>query len=272
MAVDYAALSNFCALEKDTIYMSKRVSGCIVTFNNIKTIDNAVRTLLENTDIDLFVVDNGSTDGTPEYLEQNFPQIEVVRAPSNIGFGAGHNYILDRLNSDYHAIINPDVVIRDDIVSVMADYLDNNPDVGMLSPEIRFPDGRLQILGKLNPMPYYLVASRLRSDEPSKLLRKYAMMDQPLDKPIQIQNATGCFMFIRTSLFKEIGGFDKRYFMYFEDCDLTRQINKISKVLYFPFATVYHEWGRESKRNTKLKVIHIQSMMKYYAKWGLGDK
>lgn len=254
--------------------MNKTVTGCIVTYNNMRTIDNAIRSLLDCTacDFTLYVVDNGSTDGTVDYIKTNFPEVTVIETGENIGFGAGHNFIMDRLDSDYHAIINPDVIIRNDIISNMMNYLDEHTDIGMLSPEIRFPDGRAQILGKKVPLPHYLVASRLRGSEPSKLLREYAMLDEDMSNPLQIQNATGCFMFIRTALFKQIGGFDKRYFMYFEDCDLTRMVNKVSKVLYYPYATVYHEWGRESKKNNKLKLIQISSMLKYYSKWGLSAK
>lgn len=254
--------------------MNKKVTGCIVTYNNMRTIDNAIRSLLENTacDFSLYAVDNGSTDGTVEYIKENFPQVTVIETGANLGFGRGHNFILDKLDSDYHAIINPDVIVRDDIISDMMSYLDEHQDIGMLSPQIKFPDGRPQILGKRIPLPHYLVASRMRGEEPSKLLREYAMLDEDMSKPTQIFNATGCFMFIRTGLFKQLGGFDDRYFMYFEDCDLTRMVNKASKVLYYPDAVVYHEWGRESKKNFKLKMVQINSMLKYYAKWGLASK
>ena len=133
--------------------MKTHISGCIVTYNNMATIDNALRSLFECTaaSFELFVVDNGSTDGTLEHIEKNYPQVTIVKSGGNIGFGAGHNFIMDRLNSEYHAIINPDIMVKDDVLAKMADYLDNNPEVGMLSPEIRFPDGRLQILGKKNP-------------------------------------------------------------------------------------------------------------------------
>ncbi len=253
--------------------MDRKITGCIVTYNNIRTIDKAVRTVLNCTkcDFKLYAVDNGSTDGTPEYIEERFPEVTVLRTGENIGFGAGHNFIIDRLDSDYHAVINPDVILKDDIISNMADYLDSHPECGMLSPKILFPDGRDQILGKRVPLPQYLVASRLRGKEPGKTLSKYAMLDCDLSEPTQIQNATGCFMFIRTSLFKELGGFDERYFMYFEDCDLTRKVNSVSKVLFYPYAVVYHEWGRESKKNFKLKMVQVSSMLKYYAKWGLSS-
>lgn len=251
--------------------MNKKVTGCIVTYNNIGTIGAAVSTLLKNTacDFTLYIVDNGSTDGTVEFVRDNFPQVKLIISSSNIGFGAGHNSIMQMLDSDYHAIINPDIILRDDVIAKMTDYLEEREDVGMLSPKIEFPDGRPQILGKRIPKPYYLVASRLRGKAPGKILSDYAMLNEDMSVPRQIENATGCFMVIRTELFKRLGGFDPRYFMFFEDCDLTREVNKISKVYYFPYATVYHEWGRESKKDMKLKIIQIGSMLKYYSKWGI---
>ena len=157
-----------------------------------------------------------------------------------------------------------------DVISKLAAFLEANGDIGMASPEIRFPDGRLQILGKRAPTLRYLVASRLRGNgEPGKTLREYAMLDCDLSNPLDIQNATGCFMFIRTKLFKELGGFDKRYFMYFEDSDLTLEVNSRSRTVYYPRATVYHEWGRESKKNFKLKLVQINSMLNFFAKWGI---
>lgn len=250
---------------------SHTVTGCIVTYNNMRTIDNAVSSVLENAKLPfkLYAVDNGSVDGTPEHIKETYPEVEIVKSAGNIGFGAGHNSVLDRLNSDYHAIINPDVIIRDDILTPMVEYMDAHPEVGMLSPAICFPDGRPQILGKRNPSIPYLVASRLRNEEkPCKALREYAMLDADLTKPTQIENATGCFMLIRTSLFREIGGFDKRYFMYFEDCDLTREVNKRSRCEYFPDAVVYHEWGRESKKDLHLMLVQVRSMISYFNKWG----
>ncbi len=254
--------------------MNKKVTGCIVTYNNMRTIGKALDTLLDFTacDFRLYVVDNGSTDGTVDFIRQNYPSVTLIETHNNIGFGAGHNFIMDKLDSDYHAIINPDIIIRDDIITNMAEYLEEHGEIGMLSPEIRFPDGRLQILGKKLPLPKYLISSRLRGDKPGKTLSEYAMLDRDLTKPVEIQNATGCFMFIRTELFKTLGGFDSRYFMYFEDCDLTRKVNEVSKVIYYPGATVYHEWGRESKKDLHLMLIQMQSMLRYYKKWGLSEK
>lgn len=250
--------------------MYNMVTGSIVTYNNISTIAKTLETLFgETKDIDfkLYVLDNGSSDGTPEFIEKNYPDVTVIRSGKNVGFGAGHNIIINQVKSKYHAVINPDIVLTQNAVKKMADYMDENPDIGLLSPRICFPDGRDQILGKRNPHLKYLVASRLRGDEPSKLLREYAMLDCDLSKPTEIENATGCFMFIRTDVLKSIGGFDDGFFMYFEDADLARRINEVSKCVYYPDAVVNHVWGRDSKRNFKLMLVHINSMLRYFRKW-----
>ena len=250
--------------------MYNMVTGSIVTYNNISTIAKTLETLFgETKDIDfkLYVLDNGSSDGTPEYIEKNYPDVTVIRSGKNVGFGAGHNIIINQVESKYHAVINPDIVLTQNAVKKMSDYMDENPDIGLLSPRICFPDGRDQILGKRNPHLKYLVASRLRGDEPSKLLKEYAMLDCDLSKPTEIENATGCFMFIRTDILKSIGGFDDGFFMYFEDADLARRINEVSKCVYYPDAVVNHVWGRDSKRNFKLMLVHINSMLRYFRKW-----
>lgn len=250
--------------------MYNMVTGSIVTYNNISTIAKTLETLFgETKDIDfkLYVLDNGSSDGTPEYIEKNYPDVTVIRSGKNVGFGAGHNIIINQVESKYHAVINPDIVLTQNAVKKMADYMDGNPEIGLLSPRICFPDGRDQILGKRNPHLKYLVASRLRGAEPSKLLKEYAMLDCDLSKPTEIENATGCFMFIRTDVLKSIGGFDDGFFMYFEDADLARRINEVSKCVYYPDAVVNHVWGRDSKRNFKLMLVHINSMLRYFRKW-----
>ena len=86
------------------------VSGCIVTYNSKDKISATITSVLENTkgvDFTLYIVDNASTDGTAEFIKENFPQVVVVEPKSNDGFGAGHNKILPFLTSKYHVVINP---------------------------------------------------------------------------------------------------------------------------------------------------------------------
>ena len=151
-----------------------RITGCIVTFNNMKCIKQTVDSILEHTDPEtfrLYIVDNNSTDGTPDFVRENYPQVCLIETGTNRGFGAGHNVVLPMLESEYHFVINPDIILRDDAIQKICDYMDANPDIGVVSPKICFPDGRFQVLGKRNPKLKYLFASRLRrTDKTSKLL------------------------------------------------------------------------------------------------------
>ena len=251
------------------------VTGSIVTFNSISTIESALRTVREQTKgvpFHLYVIDNSSRDGTAALVKSVDPQAEVLHIHWNVGFGAGHNLVLPRLQSKYHAVINPDIELREDAITKMARYMDEHPEVVLLSPRIVFPGTQQdQILGKRNPTLRYLAASRLRGGGPPKeVLSEYAMLDRNPDEPFEIENATGCFMFIRTEALRKVGGFDERYFLYFEDCDITRKLAKEGKTLYFPGAVVDHVWHRESKKNLKLTFVQIDSMIKYFWKWRKG--
>ena len=249
------------------------VSGCIVTYNNKEKIASTIQSVLEQTQgvpFTLYVVDNASTDGTAQYIKARFPSVVVIESERNCGFGAGHNQVLPFLQSKYHVVINPDILLKDDVITELCDYADAHENVGLLSPQIRFEDGRVQQLGKRNPTVRYLGTHWFhKGDEPNKLMTEYCMLDMPQDKPFSITNATGCFMFFRTAAFLELGGFDERFFMYLEDCDIARRAAEKYEVLHYPMASVYHLWERGSKKSKKLLFIHVKSILLYFLKWGI---
>lgn len=250
-----------------------KVSGCIVTYNAKDKISPTIESVLKMTkgvDFTLYIVDNASSDGTAEYIKETYPEVVVIESDKNAGFGAGHNKVIPFLQSKYHAVINPDILLKSDVITELTEFAETDESIGLLSPQIRFEDGRLQMLAKRNPTVRYLGNHWFhKSDEPNKLMTEYCMLDMPDDEPFEITNATGCFMFFRTDVFMKLGGFDERFFMYLEDCDIARRVSKKYKALHYPMATVYHLWERESKRNKKLLLIHIQSIIKYFLKWGI---
>ena len=250
-----------------------KVSGCIVTYNAKGKVDATIESLLEKTkgvDFTLYVVDNASADGTAEYLKEKYPGVKGIASETNSGFGAGHNKVIPFLQSDYHVVINPDILLKDDAITELVRFAEADREIGLVSPQIRFEDGRLQMLAKRNPTVRYLGNHWIhKGDEPNKLMTEYCMLDMPEDEPFEITNATGCFMFFRTKVFVDIGGFDERFFMYLEDCDITRRVSEKCKAVFNPGVTVFHLWERESKRNKKLFIIHIISIIKYFLKWGI---
>ena len=249
------------------------VSGCIVTYNNkdkIATTIESVLSMTQGVPFTLYVVDNASTDGTADYIKAQFPSVVVIESGENAGFGAGHNKVIPFLQSKYHVVINPDILLKDDAITARCAFADAHEDVGLLSPQIRFEDGRIQKLGKRNPTVRYLGTHWFhKGDEENKTMTEYCMLDMPQDQPFPITNATGCFMFFRTAAFLDLGGFDERFFMYLEDCDIARRAAEKYTVLHIPTVDVYHLWERGSKKSKKLLLIHIQSILKYFLKWGI---
>lgn len=96
----------------------------------------------------------------------------------------------------------------------------------------------------------------------------HSMRDMDYSHPFEVPFGQGSFLVIRTDLWKSLNGFDDRFFMYLEDADLCRRVNENSKLMYCPDAIVIHKWEKESHRNKALFKVHIQSMIKYFNKWG----
>ena len=190
----------------------------------------------------------------------------------NEGFGAAHNLVIGRIDSQYHAIINPDIMVESDVLSTLSGFFDANPDVGIACPATFFPDGRPQLLPKRNPTLKYLAASRLPFRWAKKTRAHYVMEDEDLTAVLDVEFVTGCFMFARTGLLKRVGGFDHRYFLYMEDADLTREIRKYARAVYVPFVRVTHHWNRKSAQSIKYLLIHLSSVLKYMNKWKKEDK
>ena len=96
---------------------------------------------------------------------------------------------------------------------------------------------------------------------------EYTRAKEIFDKPTRILSSTGCFFMVRTDIFRKANGFDERFFMYFEDADLSRRIRKKASIVFYPNAYVYHAWKRDNTRSLKGIRIFLISMMKYFWKW-----
>lgn len=247
------------------------MSACIVTYRCYDKCRIAIRSLLDNTlrvNLTVYIVDNNSGDGALDKLKAEFPEIICIQNSDNKGFGHGHNTVLPLLKSDFHSIVNPDITLDSDTVSDLVEYLLSHPDVGQVTPKILFPDGRDQQLGKRNPSFLALVGRHIFKKRLAPIVEHYQMLDEDLTKPVDIEFATGCFSVVRTELFKQLGGFDERWFMYFEDMDLTRRVRGSARAVYLPDFCVYHAWERSSSHHLKFFIILVTGMFKYFGKWG----
>ena len=225
------------------------VSICVVTHNNEEKILKLLKSIYENTKdlkFDVFLVDNASEDSTVDIVKKFYPQVKIVDLSKNNGFSYANNQVLDKINSKYHVVINPDIIFEVNIFKILSDYLMQNQDVAVVTPKILSEDKTIQYLSKIEPNFKYLLSGRLKKY--FKFLEKYHdgyVMKEKTEKetePFEIEVCTGCFMMIRTEIFKKVKGFDERFFMYFEDVDLSRRARKFGKIIFYHKAKVIHLW------------------------------
>ena len=251
--------------------MRKKVSAAIVTYKGYEKAHKAVETIIDYTkgvDLDFYIVDNASKDGTASRLKSAFPSLTVIEKNKNDGFARGHNEVLSLIDSDYHAVINPDIIIDRDVLTELSDFLDANTNVGLVTPKILNPDGTDQHLPKRDPTVAALIGRRMFKNRLKDEVSYYRMDDIDLTESRDIEFATGCFFLIRTSLYKKLGGFDTRFFMYYEDMDITRRARQLSRTVYYPYTQVCHLWERSSAHKLKFFLILVTGMFKYFNKWG----
>ncbi len=248
-----------------------RISASVVMYGSPEETLNCIKSLCAHTkDSCIYLVDNASPDDALKKLCENEPPKEVVVLPQkqNKGYGSGHNVVLPLLNSRYHAVVNPDILLNDDALNAMADWMDKNPDVVITTPHLVFPNGQEQLLAKRRPALLPLLARQFSLKFLKKYERHYLMQDEDLAKPTDVQFCSGSFFLIRTNVFKKMGGFDEKYFMYVEDADITQKALRFGRAVYLPHVTVVHEWQRKAHGNMRQFVWQAKSMFRYFCKWG----
>lgn len=266
----------FIVQKKDEI-TKKQFTLSVVAYNNsnevIETFLSIEEVLLtENISYHFYIIDNDSTPEEVEILKSFFVnknKADLILSDKNLGYGNAHNLTLDKIDSEFHIVCNPDISLKGEtIFNNVYSYLKEHEDVVLISPKVCFPDGSIQLLPKRNPTFLGVVSRRIFEKSLRKYREAFEMADFDENEIFEIEFATGCFMIHSTEVLKKVGGFDDRYFMYFEDADLTRMMAQYGKVIYYPKVRVFHEWKRDGSKNTKLFMIQIISMFKYFRKWG----
>lgn len=260
-------------IEKDKIKMTQINASIVLYHNNKEQLIKAISSFLNTSlDVKLYLVDNSSNDDLKELCEID-ERIEYIFNNANLGYGAAHNIAIRKSIADevsYHLVLNPDIYFKSGVIEKLFEYMENHFDVGHLMPKVLYPDGEIQYLCKLLPTPVDLIFRRFIPFKRWKEKRneKYELRWTGYDKLMNIPYLSGCFMLLRTSVLKEIGLFDERYFMYLEDVDLSRRIHRTYKTVFYPFVSVYHGYNKGSYKSMKLLKCHVNSAIKYFCKWG----
>ncbi|MDV6168396.1 glycosyltransferase [Flavobacterium sp. DG1-102-2] len=247
------------------------ITASVVLYKtSLSDIEKVVISLNQMADLKLYLIDNSPTD---ELRSFEGGQIIYIHNPSNPGFGAAHNIAIQKAieeGSKYHLIVNPDAYFTGDVVTPMVNYMEQNPDVGMMMPQVLNEDGSTQNLPKLLPSPYSILMRKFKKPVSfyNKFIERYELRNVPADKIYNAPILSGCFTLLRLSAIKEVGMYDDAYFMYFEDWDLSRRMHEKYRTIYYPLVSVYHGYESGANKSSRLFKIFIKSAITYFSKWG----
>lgn len=250
------------------------ITASIVIYNEDKGIlRNTIDCFLSisNFSRKIYLVDNTLNSDYQEFAE--YKSLEYVPVKENIGFGAGHNRIIQSISDEsiFHLILNPDVGFENEIFNELITTLDADEDTMMIAPKVLFPDRSFQNSCRRFPTIKELVVRRISFLQPffKSTIRDGEYADKDLSKPFYADYLTGCFQLYKTIDFISIKGFDERYFLYMEDVDVCRKIDAVGKKkMYYPNVEIVHVLKKGSNKNARLFFRHFISALKYFNKWG----
>jgi GT2 family glycosyltransferase len=220
---------------------------------------------------------NGHRPGEP--VEALVPEADAsLLQRANPGYGRACNQLVGLLQREgplppWLAVLNTDLSWRPGAYEQLLAWLEQHPDVAAATPWLCFPDGQQQFLCKRNPTLLALVSRRFvpRWLKPPWLRRYdqwFTCREQDYGQVFEAPYLSGCCLWVRTAAFLAVGGFDSRFFLYFEDADLTRRLGRHGRTVNLPVATVLHHWGRGSYTSLWLTWVNFWSACLYFHKWG----
>ena len=190
----------------------------------------------------IFVADNGSTDGSLEWITANYTGVKIIRLEKNHGFAGGYNMALSQIDARYFVLLNSDIEVTAGWLQPLVSFMDNNPDVASCQPKIRsyYQKDQFEYAGAaggfIDRYGYPFCRGRI-FDKIEKDNGQY-------DSQIDIFWASGACMIVRSDAWKRCGGFDSDFFAHMEEIDLCWRFNKAGfRVSYIPESVVYHVGG-----------------------------
>ncbi|MDD5749525.1 MAG: glycosyltransferase family 2 protein [Patescibacteria group bacterium] len=226
---------------------------------------------------EIIVVDNGSYDGIEEIVK-SFAGVKFIQSKKNGGFAYGNNLGIKEAQGKYIIIMNPDLAILSNAISLMIDYLDEHSEVGLAGPRLINADKSIQHSCTTFPnwrLPFYRRTSLGKTKAGRKWLRAYLMKDLDHYQNFYVPALFGACLIFRRQALEKVGLLDERYFMYMEDLDWSRRFWQAGyKVAYIGQAEVIHLHRRQSAADSFTGLIfsrsarhHIRSFLKYLHKF-----
>jgi GT2 family glycosyltransferase len=252
-----------------------KLSIVILCWNDLRVIRDCLESIYTRTHLtpfEIIISDNGSTDGSIEFIREKFPQVRVIENGANLRFSKGNNVGIRASEGEYVLILNPDTIIHEGSLDRWVAFADRHPEAGAFGCRVLNPDGSYQ--GSAQPFPtiagsliaaLYLrwlayISSSFTSDT-------YTRWRGDTERKIDWQ--AGCCVMFRADLLKRLGGFDEQFFYYYEDVDLCHRVWKAGfPVIYTPDVTINHLGGQSTQRAPHaFEVDKYRNRYRYFYKY-----
>lgn len=263
--------------------MDPRLDVVIVAYNCRELLGRCLRSLEAHPAslacMRVWVVDNASSDGTVEFVRQEFPDVELEPLADNVGFSAANNLVLRRTSAPYVLLLNPDTEVTAGALDHCLHTIIARDSVGMLGCQLRLPDGTFDHAAKRSfPTPVAALAHFTgigRHAEAGPQLAQYRAPDIAEDGSGVVDAVNGAFMLVRTAAMQEVGLLDEGYWLYMEDLDWCYRFHQAGwPVWYEGGATVIHVKGGTSgaRRARRQNVAFHRGMGRFYRKFYGDDR
>jgi GT2 family glycosyltransferase len=231
-----------------------RLSILIISWNTRTITRNcllSVREGLGEFPAEIILVDNDSSDGSAEMVAEEFPEVQLIRNPKNVGFAAANNQAMEIATGEFFLLLNSDTLVLDNVLQQSVAYLESNPKVGIMGCRVLNHDKTLQVSCSRYPSFLNLLLMTAGLDRLSKP-RWFQRYRFPLASPNQQQSVdtiSGCFLMIRSSTAEQVGFMDDGFFFFGEETDWCRRV-KISgwDIRYAPVGEIVHLGGQSAKK------------------------
>jgi len=242
------------------------VSIVLVNYNTKQLTIDCLQSIYEKTygvNFEVFVVDNASQDGSSDVIKELFPQVKLIENPENIGFGRANNVGIKNSNGKYVFLLNTDTVLINNAVKILFDFMEKTPEAGACGGNLFDADREpVHSFGFLKtPIEHLIRFLGFR------YLCKRIKNNTNRGKLQEVGQIIGADLMLRKSVLDEVGVFDERFFLYFEESELQCRIQKAGhKIFYIPDAFIFHFEGGSSKKNKKFRrQIIAQSEYLYFS-------
>lgn len=257
------------------------LSIVIVTWNGKRYALECLESLHANSvgvPVEIIVVDNASTDGTPEAIRARFPDVNLVENRDNLGFAKANNIGMALSRGRYLSLINSDVVVPRGCLDRMLAVMEANQSVGIMGPRMLCPDGSVGLSVMQLPTVWNTLCAALALNSAfpkSRMFAGFSIRSDAISTPMDVQVVTGWFWMVSRTALQQVGGLDERFFMFGEDIDWCHRFLKAGwRVVYCGEAEALHYGGGSSadapaRFYVEMRRANLQYFRKHHGALGM---